>query len=89
MCTLSYRRGTSPCDCRGSRREGERHYLAYDSAPAWNGGANCADGILPGTRELGDYLERLLLVDWFEHEDLHVGDGQQRGAQQGTRVLPS
>ncbi|MCB9527518.1 MAG: hypothetical protein H6701_03820 [Myxococcales bacterium] len=31
-------------------------YVAYESAPAWNGGRNCGGSLLAGTRELGEYL---------------------------------
>jgi len=36
---------------------GESQYVAYDSAPAWNGGANCSGNLTPGARELHDFLE--------------------------------
>lgn len=37
---------------------GNRQFVRYDGAGAWNGGRNCSGSFLPGTRELGDYLRR-------------------------------
>lgn len=31
-------------------------YVAYESAPSWNGGRNCGGSLLAGTREIGEYL---------------------------------
>ncbi len=31
-------------------------YVAYEGAPPYNGGRNCGGSLLPGTRELGQYL---------------------------------
>lgn len=36
---------------------GQEQDVRYDDAPAWQGGAGCGGEILPGTRELGDYLK--------------------------------
>ncbi len=40
------------------RAAGERQYIRYDDAPAWDGGRNCGGTFYPGTRALGDYLVR-------------------------------
>jgi len=37
---------------------GNRQFVRYDGAGAWNGGRNCGGSLLAGTRELGDYLRR-------------------------------
>ncbi|MBN8463488.1 MAG: hypothetical protein J0M01_11850, partial [Dechloromonas sp.] len=37
---------------------GDRQDVTYDDGPAWSGGRNCAGGLLPGSRELGDFLRR-------------------------------
>lgn len=43
---------------RAVRIEGERQHIAYDDAPAWAGGRNCAGGMRPGTSEMRTYLGR-------------------------------
>lgn len=37
---------------------GDRQWARYDDAPSWSGGRNCGGGLLGGTRDLGDYLQR-------------------------------
>ncbi len=37
---------------------GQRQYVRYDGAPAWNGGANCGSGLGAAARALGDHLRR-------------------------------
>jgi hypothetical protein len=43
---------------REVERIGEEQRVSYDSAPAWNGGANCSGGITPGAAMLRDHLLR-------------------------------
>ncbi len=35
---------------------GDRQSLRYDNPPSWSGGRNCGGSLLPGVRELGDYI---------------------------------
>jgi len=36
----------------------QTQFVAYEAAPAWNGGASCSGTFLSGTRIVGDYLKR-------------------------------
>jgi hypothetical protein len=39
------------------RDAGRGQYVPYQGAPPWAGGANCGGGLLPGTRQLGDFIK--------------------------------
>ena len=50
------------------RQTGDAQHVTYDSAPAWNNGANCSAAFQPGAQHLGAYL-----VEAFEGASRYEG----------------